>query len=47
MLDHLGEAAAAARVMAAIEHTTAQGIGAVPGRDSTEAITAAVLSALG
>ncbi|MBX5176282.1 tartrate dehydrogenase [Rhizobium lentis] len=47
MLEHLGEATAAARVMAAIEATTARGIGAVPGKDKTEAITASVLSALG
>jgi tartrate dehydrogenase/decarboxylase/D-malate dehydrogenase len=46
MLDHLGEAAAAARVMAAIERTTAQGIGTVPGAQRTEEITAAVLDAL-
>ncbi len=47
MLDHLGEAAAAARVMAAIERTTALGIGTVPGAQKTEEITAAVLAALG
>jgi tartrate dehydrogenase/decarboxylase/D-malate dehydrogenase len=47
MLEHLGEAAAAARVMAAIEATTARGIGAIPGKDKTDAITASVLSALG
>ncbi|NZD64184.1 tartrate dehydrogenase [Rhizobium sp. WYCCWR 11290] len=47
MLEHLGETAAAARVMAAIEATTARGIGAIPGKDRTDAITASVLSALG
>ncbi len=47
MLDHLGEAAAAARVMAAIEGATASGIGTAPGKDRTEAITAAVLAHLG
>jgi len=46
MLEHLGEEAAAARIMAALEATTAQGIGTVPGRDRTEAITLAVLAAL-
>jgi tartrate dehydrogenase/decarboxylase/D-malate dehydrogenase len=46
MLDHLGEAAAAARILAAMEATTARGIGAVPGRDQTQAITDAVLAAL-
>ena len=47
MLDHLGEKTAANNVMAAIEATTARGIGAIPGKDKTEAITTAVLSALG
>ena len=47
MLDHLGEKTAACNVMAAIEATTARGIGAFPGKDKTEAITTAVLSALG
>ena len=46
MLDHLGEAAAAARIMRAVEATTARGIGAVPGQDRTDAITAAILDAL-
>ncbi len=46
MLDHLGETEAAARVMAAVEAVTAQGIGTVPGRDKTETITNAVLAAL-
>ncbi|CAN7266783.1 tartrate dehydrogenase [Pararhizobium sp. LjRoot235] len=47
MLEHLGEKTAADNVMAAIEATTARGIGAIPGKDKTEAITTAVLSALG
>jgi len=47
MLDHLGEKTAAENVMAAIEATTARGIGAIPGKDKTDTITAAVLSALG
>ncbi|MFN3524462.1 MAG: tartrate dehydrogenase [Paracoccus sp. (in: a-proteobacteria)] len=44
MLDHLGEPEASARIMAAMEAATAQGIGTLPGRDTTDAITAAVLS---
>ena len=46
MLDHLGEAAAAARIMAAIVATTTRGIGVTPGKDKTDAITRAVLMAL-
>jgi len=46
MLDHLGEKDAAARVMAALSAVTAKGIGTVPGRDSTDTITAAVIAAL-
>jgi tartrate dehydrogenase/decarboxylase/D-malate dehydrogenase len=46
MLEHLGEQDAASRVMAAIEKTTACGIGTVPGRDKTDDITRAVLAAL-
>jgi tartrate dehydrogenase/decarboxylase/D-malate dehydrogenase len=46
MLDHLGEKAAAAAVMKAIEAVTASGIGTVPGKDKTDAITAALLAAL-
>jgi tartrate dehydrogenase/decarboxylase/D-malate dehydrogenase len=46
MLEHLGEKGAAALIMAALEKTTAGGIGTVPGRDKTETITAAVLAAL-
>jgi tartrate dehydrogenase/decarboxylase / D-malate dehydrogenase len=46
MLDHLGEATAAARMMAALEATTARGIGVTPGEDRTDTITEAVLAAL-
>jgi tartrate dehydrogenase/decarboxylase/D-malate dehydrogenase len=46
MLDHLGERVAAARVMEAIEATTKAGIGTIPGKDKTEAITRAVLERL-
>lgn len=46
MLDHLGEPQAAVAVMAAIERTTASGIGTVPGKDRTDAIADAVLAAL-
>lgn len=46
MLEHLGESDAAARIMGAVEAVTARGIGTVPGKDSTDAITAAVLNAL-
>lgn len=46
MLEHLGERAVAARVMAAIERAAAQGIGVVPGKDKTDAIATAVLAAL-
>lgn len=46
MLDHLGEKQAAAAVMKAIEATTASGIGTVPGRDRTDAITTALLAAI-
>lgn len=46
MLEHLGEDDAAARIMAAMEVVTAQGIGTVPGRDRTEVITARMLDAL-
>jgi len=47
MLDHLGERAAAASIMAAIEGATARGIGTRPGKDTTETITGAVLAAFG
>lgn len=46
MLDHLGEAGAARRLMSALEATTARGIAPVHGKDRTDAITAAVLTAL-
>lgn len=46
MLDHLGERDAAARLMNALSAVTAKGIGTVPGKDSTDAITAAVIAAL-
>ncbi|MCF3642470.1 tartrate dehydrogenase [Rhizobium sp. TRM95111] len=46
MLDHLDEKTAAAAIMAAIERTTAAGIGTVAGKDRTDAIANAVLSAL-
>ncbi len=46
MLDHLGESDAAARIMAALSAVTAKGIGTVPGKDSTDTITAAVIAAL-
>ncbi|ENN88454.1 putative tartrate dehydrogenase [Rhizobium freirei PRF 81] len=46
MLKHLGEQDAADAVMAAIETTTASGVGTVPGKDRTDAITAALLAAI-
>jgi len=46
MLDHLGEGTAAKRIMDALAATTARGIGTRPGQDTTDAITAAVLSSL-
>src|SRR5918995_229233 len=46
MLDHVGEATAAARVMAALETTTGRGVGVTPGKDRTDTITEAVLTAL-
>jgi len=36
----------AGRVMQALEATTARGIGTTPGKDSTKAITAAIVAAL-
>ncbi len=47
MLEHLGETAAAADVMRAVEATTARGIGTRPGQDKTDAIAHAVRQALG
>ncbi|MEI4472843.1 tartrate dehydrogenase [Frigidibacter sp. MR17.24] len=46
MLDHLGETAAAAAVLAAVETATGRGIGCRPGAHGTGEITAAVLAAL-
>ncbi len=46
MLEHLGEAEAAAAVMTAIERTTAAGIGTAPGKDKTDTITKAILAAI-
>ena len=46
MLEHLGQADPAARMMAAMEVVTAKGVGTVPGRDRTDTITDAVLKAL-
>lgn len=46
MLDHLGEGEASAAVMAAIERTTAAGIGTVPGKDRTDTITDAILATI-
>lgn len=46
MLDHLGEKDAAARIIAAMEATTARGIGISPGKDRTETITAGIIAAL-
>ncbi|MFN4060358.1 MAG: tartrate dehydrogenase [Paracoccus hibiscisoli] len=46
MLEHLGQTAPPARIMAAMEAATARGIGTQPGRDTTDAITAAVLAQL-
>lgn len=46
MLDHLGEHQASNDVMAAIEAVTMQDIGTIAGKDKTDAITQAVLSAL-
>lgn len=46
MLQHLGEPDTAHRIMAAVEATTARGIGTVPGADSTDDITASILNAL-
>jgi tartrate dehydrogenase/decarboxylase/D-malate dehydrogenase len=46
MLDHLGETGPAARIMAALGATTARGVGVKPGKDKTDTITEAVLTAL-
>lgn len=47
MLEHLGETAGAARIMQALEATTTQGIGTIPGKEATGTITDAVLAAVG
>lgn len=46
MLNHLGEAEVAARIMAAVDQVTAAGIGTRPGQNSTDEITKAVLDVL-
>ncbi|CUA92379.1 tartrate dehydrogenase [Pannonibacter indicus] len=46
MLEHLGEAEAASRIMTAMEQATARGIGTVPGQNKTDEITRAVMAAL-
>ncbi|RRI02049.1 tartrate dehydrogenase [Mesorhizobium tamadayense] len=46
MLHHLGEKDAAGGVMKALEATTARSVGTISGKDSTDAITAAVVAAL-
>jgi len=46
MLDHLGEDAASAKILTAMETVTAAGIGCVHGKDKTNTITQAVLDAL-
>lgn len=47
MLEHLGEAKAATRIMRAIEATTERGIGTRMGQEKTEVIAASVLAAIG
>ncbi|GLS23650.1 tartrate dehydrogenase [Labrys miyagiensis] len=46
MLDHLGEADAARKIMHALERTTASGFGTARAQQKTEAITAAILNVL-
>ena len=46
MLDHLGETAAAAEIISAVETVTTRGIGIKAGSNKTDEITAAVLAAL-
>ncbi|MGR6432955.1 tartrate dehydrogenase [Rhizobium sp. PAMB 3174] len=46
MLDHLGEKEAANKVMTALSVVTGRGIGTVPGKDTTDAITAAIIDTL-
>lgn len=45
MLDHLNERSASVQIMTALEAVTARGIGTVPGQNSTDEITNAVLDA--
>lgn len=47
MLEHLGEAKAAVRLMNAVEAVTSRGIGTEPGKEKTEAIADAILAAIG
>ena len=46
MLDYLGESETAARIMAAIERTTASGFGIRPGSHSTSEISSAVVASI-
>ncbi|MGR6467711.1 tartrate dehydrogenase [Rhizobium sp. PAMB 3182] len=46
MLEHLGEKEAANKVMAALSAVTGHGIGTVPSKDTTDAITAAIIDTL-
>ncbi|MEM6303918.1 MAG: tartrate dehydrogenase [Pseudomonadota bacterium] len=46
MLDHLGDPAGCARIIAAMETATTRGIGVIPGQHSTRQITDAVLEAM-
>lgn len=46
MLQHLGQTDPATRIMTALEATTARGIGTRPGADTTDAITATILTYL-
>ncbi|SNT73790.1 tartrate dehydrogenase [Paracoccus seriniphilus] len=46
MLDHLEQSEPAARIMAAMEASCASGVGVIPGQDSTDDITNAVLAQL-
>jgi tartrate dehydrogenase/decarboxylase/D-malate dehydrogenase len=46
MLEHFGEREAATMIMQAVETVTKRGIGTIPGRDKTDAITNAIIAAL-
>jgi tartrate dehydrogenase/decarboxylase/D-malate dehydrogenase len=46
MLEHFGEREAATMIMQAVETVTKRGIGTIPGRDQTDAITNAIIAAL-